>query len=52
MTNKDKLFSNNSFVRKGMRIMLIIPAVLLVCVFILVGVLLLWQSRKTRSLRG
>jgi len=40
MTNKDKRFSNNPFVRRGMRIMLIIPAVLLVCVFILVGVLL------------
>jgi pimeloyl-ACP methyl ester carboxylesterase len=40
MTNKDKQFSNNSFMRKGMRIMLIIPAVLLVCVFILVGVML------------
>jgi pimeloyl-ACP methyl ester carboxylesterase len=40
MTNKDKQFTNNPFVRRGMRIMLIIPAVLLVCVFILVGVLL------------
>jgi pimeloyl-ACP methyl ester carboxylesterase len=40
MTNKDKQFSNNSFVRKGMHIMLIMPAVLLVCVFILVGVML------------
>jgi pimeloyl-ACP methyl ester carboxylesterase len=40
MTNQDKQFSNNPFVRKGMRIMLIIPAVLFVCVIVLGGVLL------------
>ena len=46
MTNKDKRLSNNSFVRKVIRIMLTIPAVLLVCVFILVGVLLACSPGK------
>jgi pimeloyl-ACP methyl ester carboxylesterase len=40
MANIIKGHSSKSIVRKGLRIMLIIPAVLLVCVLILVGVLL------------
>jgi pimeloyl-ACP methyl ester carboxylesterase len=44
--NKNKRLSIKQFVRKVIRIMLIIPAVLLVCVFILVGVLLVYSPGK------
>ncbi len=40
MANRIKAHSSKSIVRKGLRIMLIIPAILLVCGLILVGVLL------------
>ena len=43
---KIKLHSNKSFIRRVMQIMLIITSVLLVCVFILVGVLLAWSPGK------
>jgi pimeloyl-ACP methyl ester carboxylesterase len=47
MTNKKiKQLSINPFVRKVIGIMLTIPAVLLVCAFILVGVLQLWSPGK------
>jgi|APFre7841882724_1041349.scaffolds.fasta_scaffold04183_4 pimeloyl-ACP methyl ester carboxylesterase len=47
MTNKKiKWLSNKPFVRKVMRFMLTIPAVFLVCVFILVGVLLAYSPGK------
>jgi len=47
MTNKkNNRLPIKSFVRKVVRIMLTIPAVLLVCVFILVGVLQLWSPGK------
>jgi pimeloyl-ACP methyl ester carboxylesterase len=47
MTNKKiKRLSMKSFVRKVARIVLIIPATLLVCVFILMGVLLAWSPGK------
>ena len=43
---KSKRLSNKPFVRKVIGIMLILPAVLLVCVFILVGVLLVSSPGK------
>ena len=47
MTNKKiERLSIKSFARRVVRIMLIIPAVLLVCVFILVGVLLVFSPGK------
>ncbi len=46
MTNKNNQLQIKSFVRKVVRIMLTIPAVLLVCVFILLGVLLACSPGK------
>ena len=52
-TNKKiKRLSIKSFVRKAVRIMLTIISILLACILILVGVLQLWSSRKTGTLRG
>jgi pimeloyl-ACP methyl ester carboxylesterase len=42
-----RLLPGKSFVRKAIRIMLMIPAVLLVCVFILVGILLAYSPGKS-----
>jgi pimeloyl-ACP methyl ester carboxylesterase len=46
MLNTIKRLSSKSFIRKGVRFMLIIPAVIVVCVLILVGVLLVISPGK------
>ena len=45
-----KQFSNISIIQKGGRIMLILISFLLVCIFIISGVLLVYSPGKTKPL--